>query len=108
MQWGAPRIRSRDHDGTVEHHGVYEDRDAADARPDRHRSMALPAGHQIWHPCMTRPVGRRDNGRWPTMAELMVAIIIADLGAHVVNQWSRRFDNPRYSVAWLPGHLLWR
>jgi hypothetical protein len=48
------------------------------------------------------------------MAELMGAIIIADVGAHVAtsarqsNQWSRRFHNPRYSVAWLLGHLLWR
>jgi hypothetical protein len=48
------------------------------------------------------------------MAELMGAIIIADLGAHAVtsarqcNQRSPRFHNPRYSVALLLGHLLWR
>jgi hypothetical protein len=44
-------------------------------------------------------VGRRGNGRWPIMAQqLMAAIIIADQRARLVT---------RHSVVRL-GHLLWK
>src|SRR5215475_11830364 len=47
---GAARIRSGYHDGPAEHHGVHVDRDAANARSDWRRPVALRGGPEVWHP----------------------------------------------------------
>src|SRR5215470_4170153 len=59
---GAARVRSWYHDGSAEHHGFHVDRDAADARSDRRRSVALRGSAEVWHPRRIDVSGRSAVG----------------------------------------------